>query len=195
MDFNDIKLRLSKTLASMSARFDENVRSKTIFRQTPTSLHVTFGDVDEGDSINNIFIILHNLASLKDHLQQHLINNKGFSKANAWTIVETSIKGSVHLQILLDLVNAEKHGYPATKHSWSKKYPVLKNISGALIMTENNAVIGFSRDGKVISSPSNKVGIYARVEDDKGNLIFFIDELIEGSFQKFEGLAKSQGII
>ena len=60
--------------------------------------------------INKIFIIFYNLASLKDNIK-NCLEKKGLDK----NLIEIEINNSLHLQVLIDIVNQEKHGYPLKK--------------------------------------------------------------------------------
>ncbi len=113
----------------MNARFDNDIRKNTNveFIQTDkgTGTRTTFGKSDENSYLNNIMIILHNLANIKDNLIKSL-EAKGKTKQQAKRIVEDEINSSLHLQVLIDMVNQEKHGYPLTLHIRSHKNPLIK---------------------------------------------------------------------
>lgn len=108
MDFNDITFRLNKTLTSMNGRFDENILRgiKIEYGQTEKTkwMEMTIGNDDTETIINKIFLILYNLASLKDHLK-NCLRSKNLNQ----NVIEDEINNSLHLQVLIDLVNQEKH--------------------------------------------------------------------------------------
>jgi hypothetical protein len=195
MDFNDIKVRLERTLSSLNARFEpaipENIDVKVVYSDNFRSAFANFGHDDESDVLNKIFIILYNLASLKDHLQNCLFN-KGYKKQ----IVEDEIDNSLHLQVLTDLVNQEKHGYPLTKRRRSLKDPIIKNPMKflSLSVSEPDSVAAFSLsfDGSYqILGENNKIVISAEICDSNGNQLFILDELVGTCFEKWENLAKA----
>ena len=112
MDYNDFSSRLKRTISSLNGRFDEEVAVYVNYSQNEneSSFSIIAGNDDEETIINKIFIILYNLSSLKDHLKNHL-KGKNINPQ----IIEDEINNSLHLQILIDIVNQEKHGYPLKK--------------------------------------------------------------------------------
>lgn len=194
MDFNDLKARLERTLSSLNARFDEEVeegiRITHVQSDRSIGMSVRFGNDDTETILNKIFIILHNLASLKDHLKKCLE-----SKGHDPNIVETEIEGSLHLQVLIDIVNQEKHGYPLTKHVRSYKNPVIKDPKQALRIstgTEPHSSARFiiSPDGSYQIHGQKSIVIDADICDDQGNSLFGLDELVDTCFAKWENIAK-----
>ena len=192
MNFNDVKERLEKTLASFNARYDPNVlKSINITFENTDAGHSTtvkFGNDDPQTITNKIFIILYNLSSLKDHLKNCLKNN-----GHDPNIVEQEINNSIHLQVLIDLVNQEKHGYPLTKSNRSGKNPLIKNPSQFLLLRTDTtagstASFTFSRNGPILHG-NNSIMIDAEIHDDKGNLLFLLDELIDTCFSKWNQIA------
>ncbi len=109
MNYNNIKSRLKRTFTSLDDRFDENVDQHANIEPWENGMGEswTFGSSDNESLLNKVMIILHNLASLKDNLKNSLKKN-GLSPQ----IVEEEIKNSVHLQVLIDIVNQDKHGSP-----------------------------------------------------------------------------------
>lgn len=104
MDYNDFSSRLKRTISSLNGRFDEEVAVYVNYSQNEneSSFSIIAGNDDEETIINKIFIILYNLSSLKDHLKNHL-KGKNINPQ----IIEDEIKNSLHLQILIDIVNQE----------------------------------------------------------------------------------------
>ena len=199
MNFNDLKSRLEKTFASIGNIFDSNVVEGTKITDqnfgTHHKLSVTFGKDDIPTMENKIILILHNLSSIKDHLKNCLAK-KGIDPK----IVETEIDNSLHLQVLIDLVNQEKHGYPLTKTNRSNKNPIIKDISQALTfrnveMDGSSSTFSFSSDGTITTDGKSTIAIVADIFDDKNNKLFDLDELVETCYTKFENLAKANGCI
>ena len=177
----------------MDARFDEKVMEAVNFSvtrvQTMGSISVTFGKEKPEAIENKIIIILQNLASLKDHLKNCLKKN-GLNP----NLVETEINNSQHLQILIDLVNQEKHGYPLTKTNRSGKNPLIKDAHQVLIISTgkapgSSASVSFDSEGSVEIQGDNHIAIVADVVDDHGTFLLSLDELIETSYSKFKAIA------
>ncbi len=135
MDYNDFSSRLKRTISSLNGRFDEEVAVYVNYSQNEneSSFSIIAGNDDEETIINKIFIILYNLSSLKDHLKNHL-KGKNINPQ----IIEDEIKNSLHLQILIDIVNQEKHGYPLKKSNRSDKNPIIKHTMQMINFTSNS---------------------------------------------------------
>ncbi len=199
MDFNDIQSRLERTLVAMNGRFNRDLGKAVNVEvvQTPTTkgFKINFGSDSEEELINKIFLILYNLATLKDHTKNAL-EKKGVDGK----IIEDTIDSSLHLSVLIDLVNQDKHEYPLTKTNRSNKNPILKNINQVLRITASKE----SPSASFVFNPStmsytsqgdNSVVIYAEIHDDKGNQLFLLDELVENSFSLFEKIIKDNQLI
>lgn len=194
MEFNDVTARLARTLASMNGRFDQEVtkhlKRELIFDQRDRlQADHFFVEQDQADTENKILIILHNLASLKDHLKNFLRANRHDPQ-----LVENEINQSLHLQVLIDLVNQEKHGYPLTRNNRSGKNPVIKNAMKAMSIStgsEPNSVAGISGDfgGAIQVTGNSKITIMAWIHDHSGAMIFTLDDLVNTSFEKLNNLA------
>ena len=141
MDYNDVADRLKRTLKSIQARFDDDIAVYSTVEKKDGRVNVKFeiqGDKEE--MINKVFIILYNLASLKDHLKNKLKK----SSLNP-SLIEDEINHSIHLQVLIDIINQEKHGYPLKQSNRSGKNPLIQNVKKAFRMTlEEGAETGFN---------------------------------------------------
>lgn len=202
MDYNDFSERLKKTLNSLNGRFDDDIavyvtheKNETInpdnTKTTEISYNYNFGKDDKETIINRIFIILYNLVSLKDHLKNSL-HKKGIS-AN---VVEDEINNSLHLQVLIDIVNQEKHGYPLKKTNRSNKNPLIigacQVLQTSVPARVENSVSGlmFTPSGiQLVGDGAQKIKIDAEITDGDKNRLFSLDELIETSYEKFLALA------
>jgi hypothetical protein len=190
MNYNDIKSRLDRTLSSLNTRFDEDIDYHTNieFWENGKGLSITFGNLDEAEVLNRIMTILHNLASLKDHLK-NCLQSKGHNPQ----IVEHEINNSLHLQVLIDIINQEKHGSPL-KRPRSNKNPVIR-------YPEMGYRPFFKVGGSVMDEiPEDYEGpgsmvITALIKDENENLLFRLDELVETCFSIWHSLAKEHGCI
>ncbi len=190
MDFNDFSARLKRTMSSLNARFNEDIA--VYVTHTKKDDHEEFkwsyGNEDEETLINKIFIIFYNLASLKDHLKKEFKLKQLDSK-----IIEDEINSSLHLQVLIDLVNQEKHGYPLTITNRSGKNPLLKFPKQVLSLSvsEPNSIASVTHGLTSVNTQGNvKNMIHADIFDDKGNLLFSLNTLVETAYSKFEAIAK-----
>lgn len=190
MDYNDFSLRLKRTLASLNGRFNDEIAVYITHGQDENGSFFSMqaGNGDEETIINKIFIILYNLSSLKDNLK-NCLKNKNINPQ----IVEDEINNSLHLQVLIDIVNQEKHGYPLTKSNRSNKNPLIKHAMEWLVMTSSpepgsSAGMFFNENGLNIIGDTN-MAISAMIFDDENNLLFTFDELADTCYEKFEQIA------
>ena len=198
MDFNDTKERLERTLASLNSRFSyeigKAIKIENRREGESMTLTVSFDANDVREVENKIFIILHNLVNLKNCIKNSL-EKSGCDK----TLVENTINQTLHLQVLVDLVNQEKHGYPLTKNNRSNKNPVIKDISQGLRLSGvDGRPASFMMnpfDGTFHSEGDNAIVIHAKVYDDKDALLFSIDELVEKSFVSLQEIAINNKLI
>ena len=176
MDYNDIQSRLSRTFKSIDGRYDDDVDKYTRIEKWEDgkgeSWH--FGNEDESDTLNKVMIILHNLASLKDHLKNSFKENNLDPKT-----IEKEIDESLHLQVLIDIVNQEKHGTPL-RNPRSRKSPTIIGLRNGMRMAD-------PRTGE----EKFTMFIDGAIIDKNGKRIFGLDELVENCFEKWETLSKS----
>jgi len=176
MDYDDIRTRLNRTYKSLDIRYDEAVEKHIRIEKWADgrgeSWH--FGDEEEKpETVNKVMTILYNLASLKDHLKN------GFKKSNLDSkVIDKEIDESLHLQVLIDIVNQDKHGSPL-RNPRSTKSPKLMGLGNGMRMADPRT--GEEKFTMVISGT---------IIDKNGERIFGLDELVETCFAKWEKLFK-----
>lgn len=90
------------------------------------------GDISQKETIkamHNFSDIVSRLANLKDPLKNVIHNKNGNNK-----LVEECIDSSDMLSIVIDMNNAEKHGYPVKKHPRSGLDPRIENIRKVMLV-------------------------------------------------------------
>lgn len=177
MDYYDIKSRLSRTLSALNERFDDDIIKYMVVNEWANGegVSITFGGESEEVLVNRIMVILYNLASLKDH-----IKNKLAVKGHSPTIVESEIDNSLHLQVLIDIVNQEKHGTPLKK-TRSNKLPVIRYPELGYFPFRKHPDMSPDDEGGTMV-------IHALIKDDKENILFQLDELVDTCFAKWQKL-------
>lgn len=186
MDYNDIKSRIERTFIALNARLDDDIEKHTHYhfytRGKEQRVTITYGTEDEKEVMVPIMNIIHNLATLKDHLKNSL-KTKGLDPQ----IVETAIDDSLHLQVLIDIDNQDKHG-TSLRNSRSKKSPVIKNAKRGLFMGSKVRDI----EGNIIKEDGPSImAIKALIKDDKDELLFNLDDLIEVCYSKWISIIKN----
>lgn len=181
MDFQSIQSRLQRVFTSLNERFDEDISKHTRIEEWPDGkgVSITFDNSNPHLVYNRIMTILHNLASLKDHLKNNFLKNNLDPG-----IVEREIDGSLHLQILIDLVNQEKHGTPL-KRPRSGRNPVIDEPRSSFRM-------GSKKGSPLYPPPDDTPTMFidAYIMDGDGKLLFYLDELVETCFNKWRLLAE-----
>lgn len=194
MDLNTLELRFERIHASINSRIDDDFKRHVKIEFSGKSVSAQLpGKDDEFTVANQVLSILHHLATLKDHLKNSLEKN-GYNKQ----IVEEIINSSIHLQVLIDLVNADKHGYPV-RSSRSNKNPVIKNINQGVINNNYNKPIVMSISPKgelnMLEGVPPSVILTAGIFDGAGGFLFDFDSLVETCFFQWESIAKEYNFI
>jgi hypothetical protein len=133
MNINDINERFKRIYISIDERYDKNIvdhMNVQIDQNTRQLLALKFDKKGKTDIEQKVISIIHTIASLKDHLK-----NK-FGKK----LVEDEINKSKYLQIIIDIDNSDKHGYPAKIRPRSGLFPYIKNIERTLVFNKGDKV-------------------------------------------------------
>lgn len=205
MDYNDLSSRLEKTLNSLNGRFNDEIAVYVTHDQkeeinpdktktTTYSFSYTFGKDDQETIVNKIFIILYNLSSIKDNLK-NIFKSKGINPKQ----VEDEINNSIHLQVLIDIVNQEKHGYPLKQTNRSNKNPLIIDACESIQISVSTSPEKKSAESRMFFTPNGlkfdgdgtqRMAIVAKIVDGDKNELFTLDELVNTSYEKFLSLAK-----
>lgn len=184
MNYNSIQARLTMAFAALNGRFDENISKHENWQEWPDGkgVSLTFDKEDKHIVFNKIMTILHSLGSLKDHLKNCLKKNDHNPQ-----IVEDEINGSLHLQVLIDLVNKDKHGSELNKPR-SGRDPWIDDPRNGLRMGSKK---GSPLEEGSPDQPTMFIDAY--IMDGEGKLLFYLDELVETCFLKWRELAATYG--
>ncbi len=195
MNYNDVKVRLEKIYASIGEQFfygqaaldTTHTELKSEGKERSVSISF-FNPDDEPRVLNQIDSVILNLANLKDCLKR-----KMEQRGDDQEVIEDEINNSPYLQITLDLSNQEKHGYPLTRTNRSEKNPLIQNVSRALSPSNKPDNIRYERsDGSAIMNMMVKVT--ADINDSQGNLLYRLDDLVEGTLGAWEQIIKKYDI-
>lgn len=190
MDYNDTNSRLERLYLSINQKFEddvfEHIQTRQITEGNQVTISVTFdAKHNENETINRINTIVSNLANLKDHLKVKLSKKREDPQK-----IEDEINNSIELQLILDLNNQEKHGYPLTKTRRSNKDPKITNISKAISPKPNVKPTAFIRNPVTGAGYTNNMAIVitADVVDNQGNLLYDLSNLIDKSLSIWESI-------
>ena len=189
MDYNDINLRLKRIYSSIDSMSKYGAEALVGINTTKEEiddgkfmLTISFGN--EVDSLNKIHQIISNLANLKD-----VFINKILALGKSKSLVENAINDSSTLQLIMDLSNQEKHGYPLTKCRRSGKDPQIKNVRSGMGPSNKPDNIRHSlNDGSTLLNMM--ISIKADIVDKDGKHICTLDQLVKEALDEWEELIK-----
>ena len=182
MDFNNFEQRLSilyktinlhysfyKPLVPQTKEYVENSK-----RHLKISFSVGSINADEKlDVYSRMTTVIQHLANLKDNAKKYLSDKNVESK-----IVEERINNSIHLSIITDLSNSEKHGYPTISRR-SKLDPKIINV-------RESWNIKFPLSNVFYNPMNSKIELTADIVDFNDNFICDFNELIEKGIENWE---------
>ena len=210
MDVNDIESRLKRVRASIESVSTQDHAKLVSFleeegnRPGYSSVVVHLGPRNDDDKWALVENVITALARLKDNLKNRMI-----SLGHNGQLVEDEINDSLVLQLITDLDNAFKHGYP-TRSSRSGKNPKLTNLTSGIrvygsssseetaeqILSDyqngtvtSGAVITFDFENNTQSykaADNTRLVIDAEVVDENINYIVELNDMIEDSILKWE---------
>lgn len=209
MDVNDIESRLKRIYVSIGlVSIQEHTElvsfSEEENRLGSSSVIVHLGPRDEDDKWASVENVITALGRLKDNLK-----NRMTSLGHDKQLVENEIDNNLVLQLVTDLDNAFKHGYPI-RNSRSKKNPRLTNLTSSIRVYGKSSsektieqVLSDHQNGTVTNgfsitfdiengtqnykaSDNTKLVIDADVVDESMNCIVELNDMIEDSVLKWE---------
>ena len=188
MDYDDINSRLRRLYLSLGQRFEANIFEHEQSKETRDGNKVTVtisfdGKHDVDETRNRINTIISNLANLKDHLKTKLKQKGGDPQE-----IENEINQSLPLQLVLDLNNQEKHGYPLKEKRRSKKDPKIINVSKGISSIPGMNAPRFIRDPITGAGHTDNMAVVitGEVVDGQGNLLYSFNDLINRSSDAWE---------
>lgn len=125
---DSIRQRINRIYAAIGAIEEsdpQKLKATVIKTEEVISVFQNFrGGYSDDELSNQAHTVVHNIANLRDNLRRWAANNgQDTSK------VDTAVDNSLELQVILDLSNNDKHGYPPRNGGHSKKSPQLIEIN------------------------------------------------------------------
>ncbi|MCH7903983.1 MAG: hypothetical protein IH944_05375 [Armatimonadetes bacterium] len=193
MDFNSIEERLERLYSAIDERADvdlqKHVRVKLVGTpgKEPFEAKISFDGVEDRAGKSRVIISINeNLANLKDNLKNRLGARR--------ELVEEFIDTNVALQLLIDLANANKHGYPLTRTERSGRSPRLENIGCSCVVPPGETFGINLKSGQVIGSEKCRIEITADVVDKAGEPICKWSSLINDAIEGWETFMRQHNI-
>ncbi|MEX0702108.1 MAG: hypothetical protein WD069_08425 [Planctomycetales bacterium] len=154
------------------------------------------GGLTEHDITNAAQSVIHNIASLHDHLKKWArANGKDASK------VDIACSNSLHLQIVRDLWDQDKHGGDRRDGGFSQRSPRLGEIRSQMTLTTQpkagswvTMTLGPKGEPVIHGDGSAKAIITAEVVDKDGQALGDLFEIGERCVQVWESLLVEFGL-
>jgi hypothetical protein len=149
------------------------------------------------EQLSNIaYSAMHNVANLWDHLRRWVGQHGRDS-----TRVDAVVRQSLELQVIIDLSNADKHGYPPWDGGWSGRAPRLKKLDRGLVIAPRQhgvpVELSFTNQGLLLPPEAvpGKVVVFGRVVDGNGTKIGEFQDLLERAIRVWESLLSELGTV
>jgi hypothetical protein len=176
-------------LNKLRATVIQNEKIKAVFQDFR-------GGFSNGDLSNYAHMIIHNLANLQDNLKRWAAHN-GRDK----TKVDQAVNNSFDLQIIKDLSNNDKHGYPPRDRGHSRKCPQLVDITRVIQLrtqAKKDSTIGMTLGAhgipKIFGDGTAKTVITGDVVDNDNNRIGDLYEIVNRAVEAWEQLLDDFGL-
>lgn len=200
MSLDDVLARLHRLYAAIDDALEGDLTKfpRQIFQdEKHFAMYQDFvGGVTPAGLSNLAHSVIHNVANLRDHLRRWAANN-GHNPSR----IDQAISHSVPLQIITDLSNNDKHGYPPRNGGHSGKAPKLEGVNRVLRLTiagQGSSVgVTFTPLGpkQVSGSVSTEVIVTGQVVDAHGTIIGDLYELEVEALKAWEQELRDLGIL
>ena len=193
MDFNDLVRRVERLYSALGQKADGEIQKHIKIRgmesagSSEQNVLITFDNThDEAGATNIVLAIIEHLAKLKDHLKRKV----GESSHS----VENMINQSLDLQLIMDLSNSEKHGYPLTRPARSHRSPRVLNIRATLAIPPQEQIGINIKTGEVVHPGKCQVDVRADVVDGSGKYICEWFSLVDRATQDWTNFIREHGL-
>jgi len=196
---SELIARIQRIYAALGAVEETNLEKlKATVIDTPTVVGIDFdpqGEFTEADLSNFAYSLIHNIATLRDHVRIWAAHN-GQDKEK----VNETMNSSLALLIVGDLSNYDKHGTlrPGDK-GLSGKFPRLVEIRRVLELTAqagSGVAMTFATDGtpRIAGSGSARAVITGDIVDKNNYILGDFLEIANEAMEAWEQLLTEFGI-
>lgn len=197
MHSDELEHRIKRIYASVGSTEETDMsklKAHVIRDGKRIAIHQDFtGGLSDEELDNLAHSLIHNLANLHDHLRKWATKN-GKDKSK----VEVLFNNSLALQIIQDLSDNDKHGYPPRDSGKSGKLPRIGKITRTLQLTvspQRASTMTLGPGGiPRISGGEAKAVISADVLDRDGNTIGNFREIALEAIAAWERLLAEFGV-
>ena len=200
MSRDDVLARLHRIYAAIDAVLEDDLTKflpHIFLDEKHFAMYQDFvGGLTPAELLNLAHSVVHNIANLRDHLRRWAAKN-GHNPSR----IDQAISHSVPLQIITDLSNNDKHGYPRNA-GHSGKAPQLAEIRRVLRLTTaaeagSSVMVILTPSGpkQVSGSGSTNVAVSGQVVDAYGTVIGDLYDLEVEALKAWEQELKDLGIL
>lgn len=190
----ELNHRIRRIYAAIGATEEtdlQKLQGTVVKTKTVIGIYQDFsGGLSNVELSNLAHSMIHNIANLPDHLKKWSTDNNLNKKK-----IDDCVNNSPAVQIIIDLSNNDKHGYPPRDGGKSKKSPRLTNINRLMNLApkpEKGSFVKmtFSSDGtpNVQGNGSAKAIITGEIVDKEGNKIGELKQIVEEATEALEQL-------
>ena len=197
---DDILARISRMYAAIGAIEEEdptNLKATVILTDSIKHIFQDFrGGLSDADLSNQAHTVIYNVSHFEYHLKKWAAHN-GRDQAK----VDQALDNSHDLQIIKELSNNDKHGYPPHR-SRSGKYPQLKDINRVMkLQTQAKKgsmiaiTIGAGGVPRFSGNGTAKAVVTVDVVDKENNRIGDLYDIATKAIEAWEQLLSDFGLI
>ncbi len=198
---DSILQRISRIYAAVGAIEEtspQNLKAKVLQTDKLIAVVQDFrGGQSDGQLSNQAHSVIHNIANLRDHLRKWAVQAGRSSAA-----VDSTIDRCFELQIIRDLSNNDKHGYPPRNGGASKRLPQLVEINRVLrlqLQANQSSAIGMTMGAggmpRFHGDGVAKAVVTGEVQDEGGNAIGDLYEITLKALSAWEVLLADFGLL
>lgn len=197
----ELELRIKRIYAAIGEAIEydlSKMKADVIQNDKVTAVFQNFrGGLSDEQLTNIAHSFIHNIANLQDHLRRWAAH-KGHDK----TKVDQTVDNSLDLQIIKDLSNNDKHGYPPRDGGHSGKCPQLVDVNRIMQLqtqakkgSTSGITLGAGGVPKFFGDGTAKAIITGDVVDNDNNRIGDLHEIATKSVEAWEQLLADFGLI
>ena len=194
----DLDLRLHRLYHALGQAFNEDLSEvRPVVTRSPgkVTMSLSFGEFDDAETQNAAHVLIHAVAHLPNHLHRRFHGN-----ASSLMEIRDAMESSAPLQVLTDLSNNDKHGYPPRDGGLCGRAPRLEKVVRAMRLSSGSepgsgasiTMIPFGIEK--YGSGSAKIVITGDIVDRDGNEMGKLDAYLERAVADLESLLIRLGI-
>lgn len=155
------------------------------------------GGLSDDELLNQAYTVIHNIANLRNHLLRWAVQN-GHDKRK----VDQAVKNCLELQIIKDLSNNDKHGYPPRDGGHSGKCPQLVEINRVMRLqtqAKKGSRVGMTLGPgglpRFIGDGTAKAVVTGDVVDSDNNRVGDLYDIVNKAVEAWEDLLRKFGLV